>query len=135
MNVIGKSFEKYCIWIDHWSASQFSFILQAVLLFGLPTLLCFLVFQCGSRSVGGQSLFLVIGMLLAGTIPVEKIKIPNPLIKAWVLTICVLALAFLPGVLPTLITPTLGAQRKLRIGFWLLLAGLFLSNLLMGRDQ
>jgi hypothetical protein len=133
-NLVRTLFDKYCDWIDHWTQGHFAFFLQVVLLFGLPAVFCFLAFKRGNRSVCLQMLAFVFGILLACTIHVEKIVIPNPVIKAWILTICIAVLAFLPGFLPTLLTPTLGKQRKLRMGLWVLLAGLLLANLLMRKE-
>src|ERR1051326_2794421 len=110
MNVIGKLFGNYTAWIDGWTPAQFDFFAQAVLLLGLPTLLCFVAFHRGSRSVFVQTLAFVLGILLAVSIPVENLIPRAPILKAWILTICLLVLIFLPATLSRLLIPELGRQ-------------------------
>src|SRR2546430_569977 len=97
MNVIGKLFESYTTWIGSWTTARLSFFAQAVLLLGLPTLLCIAAFYRGSRSVFVQVLALVLGVLLAVSIPVDNFIPRSPVLKAWMFTICLVLLVFLPA--------------------------------------
>jgi len=131
MNIIRRLFAEYCDWIDRWSPAHYGFFVQVVLLFGLPTLFCFLVFQRGSRSVFLQALAFIAGLLVATAIPVEQFIPYQSVLKTWLFTLCFLALIFLPGILPRLLTPQLGKQKKLRLIFYAILVALFLANLFM----
>jgi hypothetical protein len=135
MNIIGKLFEKYCAWIAGWSPAHFGFFVQAVLLLGLPVLLCSGAFHRGSRSVFVQVAAFTAGMLLATAIPVEQFIPRQPVLKTWIFTFCLMLLIFLPGILPRLLTPQLGKQKKLQAILYIILAGLFLANLFTGGGQ
>jgi uncharacterized membrane protein YhaH (DUF805 family) len=59
---------------------------------------------------------------------VDRIEIANSMIKTWLWFGCAVALAFLPGLLATVLVPTVGAQRRLTKILYVLLGGLFLLN-------
>jgi len=134
-NIIGRLFEHGCMWIDGWSPAHFGFFIQAVLLLGLPTFFCFLCFQRGSRSVFLQTLAFVVGVLLAAAFPVEKMIPRQPILKMWIFTLCLALLIFLPAILPRVLTPELGRQRKLQAILCFILVVLFLANLFIGGSQ
>ena len=135
MNIITKTFETYRTWIDGWSVPHLSFFLQAALLFGLTTLFCFISFQRGNRSVGVQVLSFVIALLSTSAIPVEKLVPQQATVKMWVFSLCFVALLFLPGILPTFLTPQLGAQQRIRKVFYIILCILFIANLFLKGGQ
>jgi hypothetical protein len=131
VNIIHSLFENYCCWIDGWSPAHYSFFIQAVLLFCLPTLFCAIAFQRGSRSVFVQTLAFIFGLFLATSIPVEQLIPHVSFFKAWLLIACLVLLLFLPGVLARLLIPELGRQRKLQTLFYAILLSLFLVNLVI----
>lgn len=135
MNIIHKLFQNYCDWISGWTPSHLGFFVQAVLLFGLPTLLCLVLFQYGSRSVFLQTLAYAISLLLAAAIPAQEFLPPQPFLRMLIFTLCFVLLLFLPGLLPQLLTPQAGRQKKLRLIFYSILVGLFLANLLLGGNS
>src|SRR5690242_8319842 len=104
-NIIGIGLKNYAAWIDRWTPAHLGFFVQAVLLLGLPTLLCFIAFQRGSRSVCVQTLAFVVGALLAASVPVERMIPTQPVLKAWIITVCFVLLNFLPAILARLLTP------------------------------
>ncbi len=117
-------------WAGRLDPAWAAFLMRATLLFGLPTLLCHVAFIKGNRSVAIQGLGLLIGLLLAASLPVQRVHLASDLLKAWVLALCLALLIILPAVLPRLLVPALGPQRKLRtLGYGVLIV-LFLLNLL-----
>ncbi|MGZ5506545.1 MAG: hypothetical protein ACXWKH_09220 [Limisphaerales bacterium] len=105
-------------------------MLQALLLFGLPTILCQVAFVRGSRLVPLQIVLCIAGFLVAASVPVEKFEFVNHTLRVWVVTLSIFLLLFLPRTLAGLLTPELGKQRKLRTAFVCVLGMLFLANLL-----
>jgi len=78
--------------------------------------------------VFAQTLCATCGLLLACTLPVQRLAINDLTLKTWIVALCVVVLAFLPALLPTLLTPTLGMQQRLRVLFYVALIGLFVAN-------
>src|SRR5438046_31916 len=107
MSIISRLFEAYCAWIDAWTPARFGFFVQVVLLLGLPMVFCFVAFHRGNRSVFVQTLAFVLGVLLAVSIPVEDLRPPAPIFKAWIFTVCLVLLFFLPAILSRLLIPEL----------------------------
>jgi hypothetical protein len=128
MNVISRIFELSCQWVDHWSPARLGFLVQAVLLLGIPTVLCGAVFERCGRSGLIQVLALVTGVLLSLSIPVERLLPKIALLKSWLAILSVCVLLFLPDILSRLVTPNLGNQRRLCVALYGLLLVLFLAN-------
>jgi len=136
MNVIQRIYEILSTWIGSWSDGRFSFFPQAILVLGLPALVCFAAFNRGSRSVMLQCLLFCVSVLAAAAIPVEKMLPRKAGPRTFLFAVCFTILLFLPAVLPTFLTRQRGNQARLRILFWLILLGLFLANLFFdGRER
>jgi hypothetical protein len=129
MNVISRLFDHYFKWVDRLGQVHIGFLLEALLLFGLPCLLCGIALAKGYRSIFLQALLLVVSVLLAATIPVYKMSIGGRITKGWFVAIAIVLLAFLPAILPSLVVPQLGAQKALRIMCYVVLVILFIANL------
>ena len=133
MDALGKIFNSYFDWADGLAPIHFIFLLRALLLFGLPCLFCGWAFARGNRSVLVQSLCFAAGLLLAATIPVDKLIMRNRVLCGWLLLLGGTLLLFLPSILPALLLPTLGVQKKARVAGYVLLGVLFLANLVLAR--
>ncbi len=130
MDIITKYFLDCVRWVGNLSAAQFNFFVRATLCFGLPTLACYAAFLHGSRSVLRQCLCLVLSILLAMFLPLGWIANLDPRLKTVLLALSLTLLAFLPTLLPVLLVPQLGLQRRLRLFGYLALGALFLLNLI-----
>lgn len=129
MDIISRIFENFFQWAGSLQPATVNFLLRAVLLFGIPCLICRWTFARGSRFTMIQWLGLAVGVLLTALLPVEKVSIASPVARGCMVTILVVLLCFLPGILPSLVVPRVGAQRRLRLVFYLTLGALFLLNL------
>lgn len=129
-NLISELFESYCQWITGWQPRTTSLVVHAVVLIGMPTVMCLLAFLAGSREAGIQLLAAVAGALLAATLHVERWLPGTPVALAWVVTLSLVLLLIVPGVLPFFMARQKGAQRVLRVLFYSALVGLFMANLL-----
>ena len=129
MDIISRLFEHLENWIAGWQPSSLQFLLRLILLFLLPCTLCGVAFRRGSRSVFAQTLCAVCGVLLACTLPVQKWVFDNITLKTWMVVISVVVLAFLPAILPSLLAPTVGVQRRLQAVLYGALVALLLGNL------
>lgn len=116
MDAISKLFDEFFDWVAGLAQIHFSFLLRAMLLFGLPCLFCGWAFARGNRAVLGQSSFAA-GLLLAAAIPVDKLIVGNRLLRGWLLLLGSTLLLFLPSSLPALVLPTEGLQKRSRGGW------------------
>jgi hypothetical protein len=127
-DVISRFFEWLFAQIGNLSPSTFHFPIKALLLFLMPFLLCKLYMRRHPATVFSQVTLAVAGILIVGAIPVDRLEIANSMIKTWLWIGCTVALLFLPRLLATVVVPTVGAQRRLTIVLYILLAVLFLLN-------
>ena len=116
-------------WVGRLHPAWMGFFIRATLLFGLPTVFSYMAFAGGSRSMAGQALCCIVGFLAAASLPVQELRVHNPMLKTWVMGICFSLLLFLPAILPQFVTPRLGAQRKLQTLGYAALLLLFVLNL------
>jgi hypothetical protein len=130
---ISRAFERFFDWAGSLAPIHYRFLLRALLLFGAPCVFCAWAFSRGSRSVLVQSLCFAAGLLLAATIPVNKLTVSNPTLRGWLLVLGGTLLLFLPSILPALVMRTLGMQKKARVAGYVLLGVLFLANLVLAR--
>lgn len=130
-DIITRSFEAYFNWAATLPPIHFSFLIRALLLYGLPCLFCAVAFIQGNRSVLVQTLCFTGGLLLAAAIPVHSLTISNRLLRGWLLLFGGILLAFLPAILPAFVFPTIGMQKKARVTGYILLSALFLANLIL----
>ena len=108
-----------------------SLILRALLFFGVTTSLTGLAFENGSRSLFVQTMAFTTGILLATFFPLERLIPTHPTIRASLLTLALVALAFLPARLPFYLTPNTLRQKRIRTVSYALLIGLFLLAALL----
>lgn len=127
-DVISRFFEWLFVQVGNLSPSTFHFPIKALLLFLVPCLLCILYMRRHPPTVFSQVTLSVAGVLIVGALPVARIEIANTMIKTWLWVGCTVALLFFPRLLATVVVPTVGAQRRLTIGLYILLAVLFLLN-------
>jgi hypothetical protein len=130
-NVIADLFDSYGRWIAHWQFASVGFVVQLLFVFALPTALCTLAFHRGSRSVFIQIVACVGGILLGAGFPIYSLVISNTTMRIWIVTFAFILLIFLPGILPGLLTPKLGIQKRLRVIFYCILGSLFLAHLFL----
>ena len=129
MDLLSKSFDEYFKWAAQLPAVYFIGLLRLVLTFGLPAVLTAMMFTRGNRSVFGQVLACVVGLLIAATIPAEWIEAHNRFVRGWIIALAGVVLLFLPGILAVLLVPNLGAQRLVRRALCVLLAVLLIAFL------
>src|SRR5213083_1238033 len=87
-DVISEFFQGLFTFVQDLDPAFLSFVLRAIMLFGLPTMMCVYAFSKGNRSVPIQILCAIAGVLLAGCLPLEKVVIRNSMLKTFVLAIC-----------------------------------------------
>jgi hypothetical protein len=130
MNIIQSIFDHLYDCIGNSDPRILAFLIHCFLLFGLATLLPGVAFYRGNRSVFIQVLFSLVGVLIASVIPVERIEITNRVAKTWAILFLLITLVVLPHVLASLLTPKLGAQRRIQAVAMGLMVILFLANYL-----
>jgi hypothetical protein len=117
MDPIAENYQGFVEWCEYLPDEMFCLFVRLTLLFGIPTFLCAFTFAKGCRFLMGQWLACACGIILACTVPLQGPP-SNPIVTSWILTISFISLLCLPGILPFLLTPRLGMQRKLRLGFY-----------------
>lgn len=128
-DIISRGFRHLFDWVDQFAPATFYFPIKATLLLLVPYVLCSLYMQRQAPTVFSQSIICVAGVLIVSAIPVDHLRATNTFIKAWLWIGCLLVLPFLARMLPTVVVPTVGAQRKLSRLLLALLALLFVLNL------
>lgn len=125
-------FHRFYEWYINWAGSvpdgRLITIIRLTLLFAMPTAIYYRAFISRNREGFGRFVasFLADGLVLA--IP---IRVPYDVTaKAWIFTLCVLLLAYLPGIHPFLVYKEAGRQRRLRIGLYVLMGMLLLIGML-----
>lgn len=130
MDIISKFIESLAAQAAGLSVATIQFWLRLTLLLTLPAAACASSFLRGYRSVFIQVLAGTVGLLVAISLPLQRVSINSGLVRVWVLVLGGIIVAFMPAVLPSLIVPTLGAQQKLRKAFYAGVALIILANLL-----
>jgi len=131
MDVISRICNWYFDWAAALSLIHFQFLVKAILLFGCPCLFCGWALASGNRTLPVQVLCATAGLLLAATIPVDKLVITGAQTRGWILLFGAALLTFAPGVIAALVVPTLGMQRKAQIFAYATLIVLLLLNLFL----
>lgn len=129
MDIISRTTDMYFTWAGCLSPVYVHGLLRTLFLFALPTVIVTALFARGNRSVFLQVLGCVIGVLLAMTVPVGLLDVQHRIVRGWLVALTMVLLAFLPAILAFLLVPNLGAQRKVRVGLYLLLGILLIAVL------
>lgn len=127
-DVFHRIYEWYIIWAGNVPDRRLITIIRLTLLFAVPAAIYYWTFISRHREGFGRFIasFLADGLVLA--IP---IRVPSDVTaRAWIFTMCVLLLAYLPGMLPFLVCKAAGCQRRLRIGLFMLAGTLLLIGML-----
>jgi hypothetical protein len=107
-------FDQYCDWAWHLNPTVFHFLVRCAVTLLVSLFFLWLAFRRGNRSPLLQALIFLNAVILGIVIPVEHLSIPNRLIKAWLVTLCLFSCATLWAVVPTFLSGELGTQRRLR---------------------
>ena len=103
-------------------------IIRLTLLFAVPVAIYYWAFISQHREGFGRFLIAFIADFLVLAIP---ISVPHDVTaKAWIVTICLLLLAYLPGVHPFFVYREAGRQKRLRTGLYVLMGTLLVAGLL-----
>jgi hypothetical protein len=101
---------------------------RLALLFAAPMAIYYSAFISGNRGGLGRMLAAIVadGLILSMAIPLPC----NVTARAWILTGCLLMLAYIPGAYPFLIYREAGRQRRLRTALYVVMAVLLFVGLL-----
>ena len=127
MDLLSKGCSTYFTWSEHLAPVFFLGLLRLLLFFGVPTALAIVIFERGNRSVFVQVLCCVIGMLLAATLPLQRLEIQNGTARGWLIALATVTLFFLPAALAFLLVPEAGKQRLVRRALYLLMIALLVG--------
>ncbi|MDD5677081.1 MAG: hypothetical protein PHW60_03695 [Kiritimatiellae bacterium] len=127
-DIIHRLYEAYITWAGTIPDLKLITIIRLTLLFAVPTAIYYWAFISGRREGFGRFLASV---LADGLILAIVIRVPHDVTaRAWILTVCVLLLAYLPGVHPFFVYREAGRQKRLRTGLYVLMGILLLAGLL-----
>lgn len=123
-----RGYEAYIVLAGNIPDAKLITIIRLTLLFAVPTAIYYWAFISGRREGFGRFIAAVLadGLILATTI-----RVPYDITaKAWILTVCVLLLAYLPGVHPFFVYKEAGRQRRLKMGLYVLMGTLLVIGML-----
>ena len=127
-DVFHRIYECYINWAGSMPDGRLITIIRLTLLFAVPTAIYYWAFISRHREGFGRFLIAFIADFLVLAIP---ISVPHDVTaKAWIVTICVLLLAYLPGVHPFFVYREAGRQKRLRTGLYVLMGTLLVAGLL-----
>ena len=127
-DIFHRFYEWYLGWAGNIPDGKLITIVRLTLLFAAPTAIYYWVFISGRRQGLGR---LAAAIAADGLICAMPIRTPyDAAARAWILTGCLLLLAYMPGALPFLVFKEAGRQRRLRTGLYVLMGGLLLVGLL-----
>jgi hypothetical protein len=133
MDVISWIWKVYSDFTFNLSPAVFSFLLRANLLLLCPILAAYIGFsQLGLRSHRLQAVLMVIGALVASSVPLDRFMEPSAL-RPWLTFVLLLGAWYLPVVFSFLAHPQLGAQAKVLKATRIALVVLFVLNLIFWR--
>lgn len=129
MDLLTELLQGYQQWISALSPKSTHFILRATLLFGLTTVSTAYLHQRGSRQLFYQIIAATVATLFVMNIDFTNIRFLNqPIMKAWVLTLSIVTLIFIPGLLPKFLAPRQQTQQRLKWIFYAVLGILLILN-------
>lgn len=133
MDIITFIWKVYSDFTYNLSPAVFSFLLRANLLLLCPILAAFVGFsQLGLRSHRLQAVLMVIGILVASSVPLDRLLEPSAL-RPWLVFFLLLGAWFLPVLFSFLAHPGLGTQVKVLRITRITLVILFVLNLVFWR--
>ena len=127
-DIFHRFYEWYLGWAGNLPDGKLVTIVRLTLLLAVPTAIYYWAFISKNREGIGRFIaaFIADGLVLSC-----PIRLPaDTTARAWLLTLCILLLAYLPGALPFLVYREAGRQRRLRTGLYVLMGGLLLVGLL-----
>ena len=123
-----RFYEGYIGWAGTVPDGKLITIIRLTLLFAAPTAIYYWAFISGKREGFGR---LAAAIIADGLVLALSIRVPyETTARAWILTGCLMLLAYLPGALPFLVHKQAGCQRRLRTGLYVLMGLLILIGML-----
>ena len=123
-----RSYEWYIGWAGNVPDGKLITVVRLTALFAVPTAIYYWAFISGHREGVGR---LLAAVLADGLILAIPIRVPYDITaRVWILTVCLLALASLPGAGPFFVFKEARRQRRLRTGLYVLMGVLLLVGLL-----
>ncbi len=130
MNIITFIWSAYSNLTNSFPPALFGFLLQANLLLACPIIAAFLAFSQGVRSQRLNRAIMVLGALVAISLPIPAVLMqPSPW-RPWLTMALLLGLWLLPIPFAFLAQPRHGAQAAVCNYTRLVLVGLFLINIM-----
>ena len=130
MDILSYIWEVYSSLTCNLPVSVFSFLIRANLLLLCPIAAAYIGFHQGLRSQKIQAILMIIGVLIAISIPLYRVVLTPSIWRPWLTLILVLGCWYLPIAFSFLAHPHFGTQLKVIKYTRLIIAGLFLINLL-----
>lgn len=123
-----RFYEWYVCWAGNVPDSKLITIVRLTALFAAPTAIYYWTFISGHREGVGRLLAAFLADCLILAIP---IRVPqDTTVRAWILMVCLLSLACLPGACPFFVFKEAVRQNRLRTGLYVLMGALLLVGLL-----
>jgi len=123
-----RFYEWYIGWAGNVPDDNLIAIIRLTALFAAPTAIYYWAFISDNREGVGR---LLAAVLADGLILAVPIMVPQDITaRAWILTVCLMALASLPGVCPFFVFKEPRRQRRLTTGLYVLMGVLLLVGLL-----
>ena len=132
MDVLAKISTGLAAYVEGLSPQTIQFWLRLMCLLTLPVVASAWTFSRGYRSVFVQIMSGVLGVLVALSLPLQHIQIRGGMTRLWLLTFAIVAVVFIPFMLPQLLLPTLGSQQRLRKILIIAIAAIVLANFIWG---
>lgn len=124
-------FKQFSDWAWDLNPIIFNLLVRTTVMLSLSIFFLWLAFyRGGSRSPLLQAFILMNSVILGLVIPVERLSIPNRLVKAWALAVCIFITAVGPSLVPLWLAGELGNQRRLRRIAYVALLFLLIGTLL-----
>lgn len=130
VDVITFIWSAYSDLTNNLPPALFAFLLRANLLLACPIAAAFIGFSQGIRSQRLQAVLMVFGALVAISLPLPEALMLPSLWRPWLTMVLILGLWCLPVPFSFLAHPRLGTQAKVLKYTRLVLAGLFLINIM-----
>lgn len=111
MTLFQEIYDFFVRMAGNMNADLFNFLIQETLVVLIPACLCAVTWSKGLRIVTVQTVLLVIGVLIAISLPMDRLKIESGVARLWISLSAVLLILFVPPVLSYLVLPLRDSQR------------------------